>query len=77
MAEPSYINTPSSELDEPKEVDTPSRKAVKVLRDDLCRREIFAMYGVAKTVSKNRGSGLPSSMSQGYQVGRHTMHSGS
>ena len=50
MAEPSYVNTPSSELDEPPEQDTPSRKALrkaaKVFRDTLPRREIFTRYGV-------------------------------
>ena len=52
-AEPSYINTPYSELNESKEADTPSRKAlrqaVKVLRDDSPRRHVFAKYGVVKT----------------------------
>ena len=53
MTESSYINTPSSELDESKQADTPSRKAIrktaKVLRGTLPRREIFAKYEVAKT----------------------------
>ena len=53
MTEPSYIITPSSDLDELKKADTPSRKALrkaaKVLRNDLPRRKLFEQYDVAKT----------------------------
>ena len=54
MAEPSYVNTPSSEVDEPVQQDTPNRKtlrkAVKVLRGTLPRRELFMRYEVSKLV---------------------------
>lgn len=50
MAEPSYIIEPSSEAEEPVQQNTPNRKALrkaaKVLRGSLPRRELFARYGV-------------------------------
>lgn len=53
MAEPSYVNTPSSEIDEPVQQDTPNRKALrkaaKVLRETLPRRELFTRYGVSRS----------------------------
>ena len=54
MAEPSYVNTPSSEVDEPVQPNTPDRKAlrkaVQVLRGTLPRRELFMRYEVSKSV---------------------------
>ncbi len=53
MAEPSYVNTPSSEVNELVQQDTLNRKALrkaaKVLRETLPRRQLFMRYGVSKS----------------------------